>query len=144
MIAAAGFVLFLLALPLVAGPALWRGDRSSRQAAIALIAGVAGTQIAGALGHLYQAPELGIMAVDAALFLAFAVVAYRSERFWPIWISAAQLVGTVTHLVMALHPTVNQQTYVLLQQFWVYPILAGIAWGTWVPPAPVRWTSAPR
>lgn len=142
MIAAAGFMLFLLALPLVAVPALWRGDRTSRSAAAALIAGIVATQIAGAVGHLYFGPELGIMAVDAALFVAFALIAHASERFWPLWISAAQLVGTITHLVMALYPTVNQQTYVLLQQFWVYPILAGIAWGTWVPPARTRWASA--
>jgi cytochrome bd-type quinol oxidase subunit 2 len=125
-------VVYLVALLATCTYALKRGGRTERRAAIALLIAVVATQIADAFGRGWQGPEYGIMAVDAALFVAFAAIAHRSERYWPIWIAAAQLVGLITHLGPVLYPGVVADLYRMTQPFWVFPILGFIAWGTWM------------
>ena len=127
----AALILYVAALLATSIYAFSRGGHTERQATAALLTAVVATQIANAVGTRWSAPEYGIMAVDAALLVAFVVIAHRSERFWPIWIAAAQLVGLITHLAVVVNPGVANQAYRLTQPFWVFPILAGIAWGTW-------------
>jgi cytochrome bd-type quinol oxidase subunit 2 len=127
----AAYILYLIVLPATCVFALWRGGRDERAATLALLGGIAGTHIAWLFGSNWQKPELGIMAVDAALFVAFVAVAHRSRRFWPIWIAAAQFAGVITHLAVVIHPNVVTELYRLTQPFWVFPILGGIAYGTW-------------
>jgi hypothetical protein len=126
----AGLVLYLAALAATCLYAFVRGGRTERHAAIALLVAAAATQIGGAIGPEWVGPSYWIMAVDAALFVAFAVIARRSERFWPVWIAAAQLCGLITHLAVVVHSNVVTELYLLTQPFWVFPILAGIVWGT--------------
>ncbi len=127
----ATYLLYLAALAGTCLFAILRGGATERQATAALLIGVVLTQLAYFAGSGWKAPEYGIMAVDAALFVAFTAIAHRSERFWPIWLAASQLIGTITHLAAVLHPGVVTELYRLTQPFWVFPILAGIAWGTW-------------
>jgi hypothetical protein len=126
----ATYLFYLVALLGTCLYAIRRGGRTERQATVALLIGVLATQVAYQFGNDWRSPEYGIMAVDAALFVAFVVIAYGSDRFWPIWIAAAQLVGTITHLAVVVHPNVVTELYRMTQPFWVFPILAGIAWGT--------------
>lgn len=131
MILIAAFVLYVALLALICLYALRWGGATERRAALALIVAVVATQCADALGSKWVKPEYGIMVVDAALLVAFIAIAHRSDRFWPIWIAAAQLIGVITHLAVVLHPQVGGDLYRMMQPFWVFPILAGIAWGTW-------------
>jgi urea transporter len=127
----AAYVIFLVSVPATCIYALIRGGPSERAATIALLLGIAGTHVAWSFGSNWEEPEFGIMAVDAVLFVAFVAIAHRSERYWPIWIAAAQLAGVITHLSVVVHPNVATELYRATQPFWVFPILAGIAWGTW-------------
>jgi len=70
------------------------------------------------------------MVVDAALFLAFVAIAYRSTKFWPIWAAASQLVAVLTHWVVILNPSIVRTVYATAQPFWVFPVIIAIAVGT--------------
>lgn len=127
----AAYVFYIVVLVGTCSFALLKGGRSEQQATISLIAGVVATQVAYLMGPDWKAPDYGIMAVDAALLVAFTVIARRSERFWPIWIAAAQMAGLITHFAVVIHPDEVTKLYQFTQPFWVFPILAGIGWGTW-------------
>lgn len=128
----AGYVLIML---LVVGGVLYaliRGGRDERIAALALIAGVILTEIAGGLsGTRWREPEYGVMAVDAALLAFLMWLALRSERFWPLWSAAAQLVGTLTHIGFLMQESIVATAYATTQPMWVVPLVAAIAVGTW-------------
>lgn len=126
----AGFVVFFTAVAGTSLYALLRGGPAERHATTALLVAIAATQLGGTLGPGWAGPSYWIMVVDAALFAAFTLIAHRSERFWPVWIAAAQLCGFITHLSVVVHANVVTQMYLLTQPFWVFPILAGITWGT--------------
>ena len=42
----------------------------------------------------YGNPETGVLLVDGLLLAGLLVLAMRSDRFWPMWAAAFQLVGT--------------------------------------------------
>jgi hypothetical protein len=83
------------------------------------------------LGVRFRDAELGIMIVDAAVLVAFLVVALRSDRFWPLWAAAFQAVAIATHVAAVANPQVFWFAYALAQGFWAYPMLLAIVIGTW-------------
>jgi hypothetical protein len=84
----------------------------------------------GTVGSGWYGPEIDVMAVDAAAFIAFVAIAYRSTKFWPIWAAASQLVATITHWVVILNPSIVRTLYMTAQPFWIFPILVALAIGT--------------
>ena len=79
----------------------------------------------------YASVETGVLIVDVAAFIAFLVLALRAKRFWPIWITALQLIGTSGHLVKLVDPETIPKAYAFAAIFWSYPMLALLALGTW-------------
>jgi hypothetical protein len=69
--------------------------------------------------------------VDLGTLAAFLVLALRAERFWPLWISALQLLGTSGHLVKLMDPGVVPRAYAFAAIFWSYPMLLLLALGTY-------------
>lgn len=75
--------------------------------------------------------EGGILLVDVATFFAFAALAMRANRFWPIWMTGLLGIGIVAHLAMELNPLILPYAYRFVLSAWSYPMLALIAIGTW-------------
>lgn len=125
----AGLVLYVVVLPGVLGFALLRGGRSERHAAIAFTLAAAATQLA-VIGARWRAPDIPLMAVDAAFFVGLVWIAHRSRSFWPIWAAASQLVGTITHLAPGLQSGILPRAYIATAGVWAFPILAAILVGT--------------
>lgn len=114
----AAFNLLLLCAILYA---LARGGAPERLAAIVIAAGVGLTILfAGAWEHRFAHVEYGILLADALVLAGLLAIALRAERFWPLWMSGAQLLMVVLHLPILLNPDVKAQAYHHLQ--------AGLSW----------------
>lgn len=75
--------------------------------------------------------ELSVLIVDLACLAAFAMLAIRTDRYWPIWASALLGLGVLGHIAKWLAgPDVARWVYVFSLTFWSYPIIAIIALGT--------------
>ena len=123
-------VIFLIALLSSCGTALWMGRDSERWTAISLLC-------AAAISPLVQTsdfvrPELGILVIDLALLAYLMTLALRSDRFWPLWAAAFQIVGTTVHLARMVDTEVWPFVYGTAQIFWSYPVLIALATGTWL------------
>ena len=84
-----------------------------------------------ALVSRYQAVEMGVLAIDLLVFAAFTIVALRSDRFWPLWVSGLQLTTTLGHALKSIEFELIPIAYAVSLRFWSYPILIILAVGTW-------------
>ncbi|WP_265569948.1 hypothetical protein [Sphingomicrobium nitratireducens] len=123
--------LFWILLFGIAAYAIVRGDRELRTVSVACV-------VATVLSHLIRSPmndaysgyrhvEIGVMAVDVALFALFLVIALRSSRFWPLWVAGLHMVTVISHSVKALRIDLMPSAYAIAAQFWGYPVLIVIA-----------------
>ena len=78
----------------------------------------------------FRSVETGVFLIDVLVFLVFAVLAVRANRFWPIWVSALLGLGVLAHLARWAGPDTMPWAYQLVMSIWSYPILAIIAIGT--------------
>ena len=123
--------LFLALLVVCCSYAVIRGGTPERIVAIVIALGVALTFLLVAPVALrYRHVELGVFAVDIASFGIVTGVAIRSERYWPLWMSALYCHQVLSHLEFLL-PGMLALTYGLLMNLWGYPILLLLAIGTW-------------
>lgn len=84
-----------------------------------------------ALVSRYDGVELGVLAIDLAVFAIFTAVALRSDRFWPLWVSGLQLTTALGHLLKAIEIDLVPIAYAVSLRFWSYPILIILAVATW-------------
>lgn len=60
-------------------------------------------------------PQIAMMAIDAALLVVFAGLAWRAPRNWPVWAAGLQLLVVTSHvftLIGAQHPV--KSLYVIM------------------------------
>lgn len=79
----------------------------------------------------YRSVEADAFVVDLACLVAFLILALRAERFWPLWITALQIIGIAGHAVKLADPGTIRQAYAFALAFWSYPMLLLIVLGTW-------------
>lgn len=126
-----GLIVYILALPLVCAFALICGGRTERRFAIAVIAAMVLSQLGAlVLNRHWQSPEIGVAIVDGLLFAIFLVLARHSERFWPIWATAAQLIAFLSHIPPMMISDMPEELYVGTQAVWAFPVFAAMAIGT--------------
>jgi len=123
--------------------ALLKGGSPERVGALVLAAAsIFSFAIVAHPRNLYTV-EPGLFLVDAAMLIAFAVLALRVDRFWPIWISAFAGLGLLGHLGRwSLGPELDRRAYIISIVVWSYPMLAAIAIGTFNHHRRMRGTSA--
>jgi len=78
----------------------------------------------------FRSVETGVLIVDVLVFAAFALLAMRANRFWPIWVTALLGLGVLAHLARWAVPDTLRWPYQVVMSLWSYPILAIIALGT--------------
>lgn len=119
-------------LTLVLVYALARGGQSERAGAAILFIGSVLTDVAFVPGILhFISVERGVLAVDVAVLAGFVILALRSDRYWPLWLAALQLIGTLAHFAKLADSTMMPVGYAFLLAVWAYPMLALIGFGTW-------------
>ena len=83
------------------------------------------------LNQRFSAIEFNVLAVDTALFIGFVIIALRSQRFWPLWISGLQLTTILGHVMKGLEDDLLPKAYAAALNFWAYPIVLILGIATW-------------
>ncbi|KAA9012193.1 MULTISPECIES: hypothetical protein [Sphingobium] len=71
----------------------------------------------------WHAPQLWLMVVDLGTFIALLWLMLNSQRYWPIWAAACQLMTVLTHVVTLLLPDFSDRIYAGLSTVWVIPLM---------------------
>jgi hypothetical protein len=123
-------ILALSVLAISCGVALRWGGFDERLAAIGLMVAVIVSNIVtdGSYGHT----ETGVLVVDVSVFFGLLVLALRSDRFWPMWAAAFQLVGTMVHFGSMSQTGDFAWAYFVALIFWTYPVFIALMAGTWL------------
>lgn len=113
------------------GYAAWRGGAPERIAAAIFATAAALTAIVvSPYASRFRHVEHGLVAVDIAVFAAFFALSLASERFWPLWMAALQLIEVGTHLTRLIAPDLIPRAYSEIVSFWGYPMLVLLAIAT--------------
>jgi hypothetical protein len=127
----AAMVFYVFAALVICASALIWGRRDERAAAAGYLVAAAASFIAAAIQHArYREPQYGVMVVDLFYLAFLLLIVRRSRRFWPLWAAAAHLVGTFTHVVRILQPSMLAEAYASVQPFWAFPVLLALVVGT--------------
>lgn len=125
-------LIYLFALVAVSSYAGWQGGWPERSGAGIMVVGSILTVVAATSFYPgWQRPEAGIFIVDLLVLAAFVNLALYSDRFWPIWVTSFHLIAVTIHVAIFADRSVAALAYANAQSFWAYPMLAGIAVGTW-------------
>jgi hypothetical protein len=117
----------LLACCLIA----WKwGGRDERLAAGAFVLATVATNVAGSSTYVHT--ETGILLIDVLLFFGLLALALSSDRFWPMWAAAFQLVGTMFHFASMTESGDIAWAYYVALIFWTYPVFIALGVGTWL------------
>lgn len=115
---------------LCCGAALVWGGRDERMTAIGFILAVIASRIVS--DGAYEHTEIGVAVIDVLVFFGLLVLALYSDRFWPMWAAAFQLVGTLVHGASSAQQTGDfAWAYFIALLFWSYPVFIALAAGTW-------------
>ena len=102
--------------------AFLKGDEPERVGAGAYALGSLAALLVQNDSQLYG-PQWGLVVVEAVVLAAYAGVAWKSRRSWPIWASALQAVVVMSHLlptmdirppIAAFYAIVNVASYGIL------------------------------
>jgi hypothetical protein len=99
------------------------GGRSERAGTSTIIIGSIASAAAMHTYQIWRHNETGLFLVDGILLVAFATIMVLSNRFWPIWITALQIIAVITHLARFLRPTTIPYAYAIAEQLWAWIML---------------------
>lgn len=104
------------------GVALARGGPLEKWAALtALVASVSTTIVSPAPQWTHV--EVNIFAIDLIALASFWLIALKTRRFWPYWITGWQLIAIFGHLQKLMFVEILARPYALLSMYISYPIL---------------------
>lgn len=119
----------LATLAAAAAMAFGWGGRDERLAATAF---VVATALSWSMDSQYSATQTNVLLVDFALLLGLVGLALMSDRFWPMYAAAFQLVGTIVHVASMTEKSDFAWAYAVGLIFWSYAVMATLIAGTWV------------
>jgi hypothetical protein len=106
------------------------GGRDEQLAAIGFLAATLATRMITAE---YQHVEYGVLAVDFGLLLGLLALALTSDRSWPMYATAFQLVGLLVHIGSLTSAGGGMAwAYAVGLIFWSYAVIAALLAGTWL------------
>ena len=74
--------------------------------------------------------EAEIFAIDIVVLLAFIHLTLKSDRFWPMWVTAFQLLAVTIHTIVMVVPQITPWAFATGAVFWAYPMLLTLAIGS--------------
>jgi hypothetical protein len=105
------------------------GGRDEQLAAIGYLAATLATRMITAE---YQHIEFGVLAVDFGLLLGLLALALTSDRFWPMYATAFQLIALVVHVASLAEKGSFAWAYAVGLIFWSYAVMVALMAGTWL------------
>lgn len=125
-------LLFALLMAGSCGYALLRGDPSAKVVATTVIFGsLLSAMLIDQTSELWQGSEPGVFVIDVIMLAIFVAVMIKSDRFWPIWTTAAQLLSVLAHIGPLLRNAHIAVPFAVSEQLWSWFILAQLAYVTW-------------
>ena len=122
---------YLIVLVAACSYAGWVGGWPERAGAAIMVVGSTLSVVAAMSFYPgWQSAEFGIFIVDLLVLAAFVNLTLYSDRYWPIWVTSSHLIAVIIHVASLVDPSVAAMAYASAQEFWAYPMLAGIAVGT--------------
>jgi hypothetical protein len=107
---------------------LWGGRDEMLAASAFLVA----TLMSWLLDNQYHGVQLSVLGVDLALLFGLTALALTSDRFWPMYAAAFQLVGTLVHIGSMTETGDFAWAYAVGLIFWSYAVVAALLAGTWL------------
>jgi hypothetical protein len=101
-----------------------RGGEPERIASVLLLtAGIISTFIAGNGSNLFVRIEWGLFFVDSVLAVLLVWLSLWADRYWPMWLSALQIVSVLMHPAFGLSQHKMAFAYAIASIFWSYPMM---------------------
>lgn len=111
--------------------AVWKGGAPERLAAAIFAVGLLATVLLRApYSTRFGTIDIGMFLADFAMLVCLVCIALHAERFWPIWISAFQMIQVLSHLPELLIPRLLPEAYLIIVSVWAYPMLFLLIVGT--------------
>lgn len=98
------------------------GGRDGRWLAIISVTATLLTMPAQLAGS-WHATQIWLTIVDAATFAALLWLMIDSDRYWPVWAAACQLMTVLTHGATLLIGSFSDRIYEGLSTVWVIPLM---------------------
>lgn len=80
----------------------------------------------------YQHIEMSVLAVDFGLLLGLLALALTSDRFWPMYAAAFQLLALLVHFGSLTEQGNFAWAYAVALIFWSYAVIGALLAGTWL------------
>ena len=112
------------------GVALRWGGLDERLASLAFILATITSRLFTESNYVHT--ENMVMVIDAVLLVVLVSIALRSDRFWPMWAAAFQLVAVTVHFASLTETGSFAWAYAVGLLFWTYPVLIALMVGTWM------------
>jgi hypothetical protein len=77
----------------------------------------------------WRETNIAVMSVDAVLWVGLLYLMFHRNRYWLIWMAAAQTLTVATHLATAVAAVFDQKIYAGLGTVWAIPCLLVMARG---------------
>jgi hypothetical protein len=114
---------------LCGGFAATYGGRAGRHIALIYFAACLATSWVTRDDLAWLHPHLPAFGVDLALLGALGWVAFRSDRWFPVWFTGLHVVAVTSHLASIVVPDFSPRVYFLVQALWSVPMLLTLAIG---------------
>ena len=125
-----GLLLFCAMQAVVAFYAIWKGGSPERRAAMMQVVAFLATMASYSISdYRFLKLESGAFAIDAALLVALYWLALKSNRVWPMVMTALQLSTIFVHVARAADGGMSAWAYAFLLKIWGYAmvLLLGVA-----------------
>jgi hypothetical protein len=103
----------------------WRRGGTPERAAAALLFSAAALSwlVLGDGKHRFSHAEWGLFGIDFVLAISLVTLALRADRYWPMWLSALQIVSVLMHPAFGLSQNKMAFAYAIASIFWSYPMM---------------------
>jgi hypothetical protein len=122
--------IWMVCMLAVAAMSWWRGRWPERTVAFGMFVASIATALfqntSNVNGH-----QWADLLVDVAYFALLAWVALRSDRWWPLWAAAFQLINVVLYVARLADERVGAKAPFMATVIWSYLILIAVVVGVW-------------
>ena len=108
--------------------AFLKGDEPERVGAGAFALGLLASLLVQNDSQLYG-PQWGLFTVDVVLLAAYAALAWKSRRSWPVWATGLQSLAVMSHGLTMVDPRPPSAAFYAIVNLASYGILLALALG---------------
>lgn len=124
------FILFWSSLSIVSFACFkWGEEPEKAVAAMFLAAAVATPLVRSAVAFRYRDVEIGVLLIDASLLAGLVLVTVRADRWWPLCVTALQVLTVLSHVGKAVNPALWRYGYQLMATWAGWPMVSILAIG---------------